>query len=300
MPIQMRPYHGDPADQLRIAGIVAAQPANCRHLADFPWRLSCPETTNGLNAAIWQAADGTAVAFAAWQMPWAALDIFIRPGPDQRKSEDAVFAWAQGRFRALDDERGSALPYWIEYRDDDPGRRDLGRSRGFDLDEHRYLQLACPLRDRAVSLMPSLPGGFSVRRLAGQPEAGTYAELHRAAFGTTSMTRAWREATLSTPQYLGKLDLVAVAADGTLAGFCIGWLDRARRIGQIEPLGVRPGYQGTGLSRALLAAVLDRLTEAGADTAIVEAAADNKRAIAAYQSAGFRRSADVLAVGRYV
>ena len=52
MTIQMRPYRGDPADQLRIAGIVAAQPANCRHLVDFPWRLSCPETTNGLNAAL--------------------------------------------------------------------------------------------------------------------------------------------------------------------------------------------------------------------------------------------------------
>lgn len=86
MTIQMRPYRGDPADQLCIAGILAARPASCRHLADFPWRLSWPESTNGLTAVSWQDAAGEAVAFAAWQMPWAALDIFIRPGPDERKS----------------------------------------------------------------------------------------------------------------------------------------------------------------------------------------------------------------------
>jgi GNAT superfamily N-acetyltransferase len=66
------------------------------------------------------------------------------------------------------------------------------------------------------------------------------------------MTRQWRERTLRAPLYQPGLDLVAVAPDGTLAGFCVGWHEPSRGIAQVEPAGVHPRYQRRGLARALL------------------------------------------------
>jgi len=60
--------------------------------------------------------------------------------------------------------------------------------------------------------------------VAGASEVQDYVELHRAVFESTNMTHAWRARTLGCLGYLHDLDLVAVAPDGRLAAFCIGWL----------------------------------------------------------------------------
>ena len=112
------------------------------------------------------------------------------------------------------------------------------------------------------------------------------------------MTGEWRARTTQMPQYRAELDLVAVADDGRLAGFVVGWLDRARSVGQVEPLGVHPEFARKGIGAALLGELLARFRDLGATVAQVEAERGNLAAIRAYQRAGFRAAHTVRAYGK--
>lgn len=147
-----------------------------------------------------------------------------------------------------------------------------------------------------VSVSP-LPAGFSIRPLGGEAEAAAYVALHRAVFESKSMTEQWRLHTLVHPAYLPDLDLVAVAPDGSLAGFCIGWLNKgagAEIGGQIEPLGIAEDYRKLGLGRCLLTEGLRRLETQGAEAIYVETDNYRDEAFLLYESVGYRVVQDVL------
>ncbi|HEY1389462.1 MAG TPA: GNAT family N-acetyltransferase [Ktedonobacterales bacterium] len=289
MTITRRPFRGV-ADIPRILDLVRAMPLSCRHIIDLPWRLSSPANHEERDAVYWEDPAGRVVGFAAWQYYWATLDFFILPGPKVQAAETALFAWADGRFRERDEERGYPLPYSVEYRDDDQQRLRLVESHGFtlDSDEDDYVLLEHPLAPLAP--VPPLPDGFALRPLHGEREVSAYAELHRAAFASASMTPEWRARTLLTPQYQADLDLVITAPDGTLAGFCVGWFEPSRRIAQVEPIGVHPRFQRLGLAHVLLLEILHRFKEHGAEQALVETNLDRSAARHAYESAGFRQT----------
>lgn len=271
----------------RVADLIRDMPPACRHVIDYPWRLSSPAINEGLDAVYWVNAGGQVVGFAAWQLYWAALDVYIAPGPEARVVEGELFAWADGRFRERDAERGRPLPYAAEFRDDDLERRRLVMAHGFLLNEHEsYVQLWHPLTDLAP--IPPPPLGFALRPLRGEAEGAAYAEAHRAAFESDSMTSAWRTRALRAPQYHSDLDLVISAPDGSIAAFCVGWYEPARRVAQIEPLGVHPRFRRLGLARILLLEMLRRFSARGAESAIVETDLERTAARRAYESVGFR------------
>lgn len=286
MPITMRSYR-DTRDLLAIVALVQTQPLKSRHVIDFPWRLSSPALYTGKDAQLWEDENGVLLGFAAWQLSWAALDFFIRPGSHSQETENAIFTWAAQRFCQLDQERGRPLPYWVEHRDDDTQRKAISERHGFLLDDdYSYVHMQCSLTEPLPE--PVLPPGFTIRPLQGQQEVAAYVALHRAAFESTSMTPAWRQRTLFMPQYISELDIVVVAPDGTLAGFCVGWLNVQRKVAQIEPIGVHPHYQRHGLGNALLREILRRFQAHGAHTTIVETESTRLPAQRAYQAVGFR------------
>lgn len=288
MSITRRPFRGV-ADMPRILVLVRAMPISCRHIVDLPWRLSSPAIHEGRDAVYWVDAMGRVVGFAAWQYYWATLDFFILPGPEAQTVESALFSWVEGRFRQRDEERGHPLPYSVEYRDDDQERLRLVESHGFTLDdEDDYVLLEHSLS--SVAPVPPLPDGFILRPLYGEQEAVAYAELHRAAFESVSMTAEWRARTLRAPQYLSDLDLVVCAPDGTLAGFCVGWFDPSRRVAQVEPMGVHPHFQRLGLAHILLLEMLHRFQRHGAEKGLVETNLDRSAARRVYESVGFRQT----------
>ena len=111
------------------------------------------------------------------------------------------------------------------------------------------------------------------------------------------MTVGWRRRTLRCPEYMPDLDLIAVAPDGLLAAFCVGWLDQHPAVGQrgqIEPMGVLEGFRGLGLGRAILLEALHRLYLCGANEVYVETDKQRNAAMELYRSAGFRVAQDVL------
>ncbi|GHO62362.1 hypothetical protein KSC_012540 [Ktedonobacter sp. SOSP1-52] len=298
MSITRSPFRGM-VDVPRILPLVAAMPLSSRHVVDLPWRLSTPRMQEGRDAVLWEDTLGQIVGFAAWQYYWAALDFFILPGPTAQQVEQDIFAWAEERFQELDAERGRPLPYWVEFRDDDLARRELVEARGYLLDEgDHYVALEHPLTD--LPLVPALPEGFTLRPLAGEQEVAAYAELHRAAFESTSMTPEWRARTLQMPQYRPELDIVVSAPGGELAGFCVGWLAPERGVAQIEPLGVHPRYQHLGLGRVLLLEMLHRFQAHGAEKGLVETNLERTAARKAYESVGFSQGHIVYHQGKWM
>lgn len=288
MSIRRRVFAGA-VDLPLVLDLIRVMPTACRHVLDFGWRLTAPAIAEGRDAVYWQDGDGRVAGLAAWQQAWATLDFYVGPGPDAGIVERGVFAWAGERFRERDAERGHRLPYAVEFRDDDHDRRALVVAHGFVRDvraSHVCLQ-------RRLDALPSpltVPDGFIIRSLAGAAEAAAYAEAHRAAFGSEAMTAPWRERTIGTPLHQPDLDLVAIAPDGTLAGFCVGWHDPARDLAQLEPVGVHPRYQRRGLSRALIAEILRRFKDRGASVALVETEPGPTAARAAYDAAGFSQA----------
>ena len=275
------------ADLPAIADLIATLPETTRHRIDLPWRLSSPTLLSSKDVRLWEAPDGSLAGFAAWQVWWATLDIYVRPGRYQQEVERAIFDWAAGRFRVLDAERGRPLPYWMEAREDDTTRLALLDRQGYTLDgDHAYVMMQRPLQDPLPD--PHLPPGFAIRPLAGLGEVEAYAAVHRRAFQSTSMTADWRARTLRMPQYRPELDLVAVAPDGRIAGFCVGWLAADGGAAQIEPLGVDPDFKERGLGTALLLAMFQRFKATGAKHAFVETESTRLPARHTYEAAGFR------------
>jgi mycothiol synthase len=298
MSITRRPFHGE-TDIIPIIDLVSTLPLSARHVIDLPWRLSTPAVYEAGNAVLWEDVEGHAVGFAVWQYYWAVLDFFILPGPHQQEVEADLFSWADGRFRVLDQERGRTLPYWVAFRDDDGGRRRLVHDHGFHFEEHDYYVLL-QHRLRDLPRTPVLPDGLTLRSLAGVREAGAYTALHSAAFESSSMTTEWRERTMRLPQYRSELDLVIVAPDATLAGFCVGWFSPEHHVAQIEPLGVHPNFRRLGLSRILLIEILHRFQEHGAISAFVETNIERAPAREAYQSVGFQQVHTIRSIGKWV
>jgi L-amino acid N-acyltransferase YncA len=121
-----------------------------------------------------------------------------------------------------------------------------------------------------------LPVGFLTRCVRGREEVEALVALHRAAFGTDHMDVEERLAMMSTPYYRRELDLVAVAPNGELAGFCVcGFEDRAQLVGYTDPIGTHPQYQRLGLGKAILAKGLTNLKNAGAQTARLGTSSEN-------------------------
>jgi GNAT superfamily N-acetyltransferase len=76
-------------------------------------------------------------------------------------------------------------------------------------------------------------------------------------------------AVMAAPVYHGDLDMVAVAADGSLAAFGLGWLDVESRSVLFEPVGTDPDHGRRGLARAVCAEILRAARDLGATQAVV-------------------------------
>ena len=95
----------------------------------------------------------------------------------------------------------------------------------------------------------------------------------------------WYRNVQRAPLYRRDLDLVAVAPDGELAGFCTVWFDEATRTAAFEPVGTHPAHQRKGLGKALLAEGLRRVQRLGATLTTV--GSYSHAAGALYASVGF-------------
>jgi ribosomal-protein-alanine N-acetyltransferase len=87
-------------------------------------------------------------------------------------------------------------------------------------------------------------------------------------------------------EYHGGTSLVA-ESNGRIAGFILGFKHTPLE-GRVFWLAVRPGFQGRGVGRRLLAAIMSIFRRIGAVSATLEVRISNKKAQSLYSLMGFR------------
>lgn len=94
---------------------------------------------------------------------------------------------------------------------------------------------------------------------------------------------------LKNPEFRPDLSVVAIAPDGTWAGFCDGYIPKDGNQGWINPVGTRRGYRKQGVARSMLQAVMQQLKTEGMETAMLYVDAENPSgARRLYESVGFQ------------
>ena len=309
MEYQLRAYAGE-ADLAAMTALAKAFPTTNLHVADLPYRFSSWALDDPENIAVWAdpngapGGDGALGGWAIMQTPFWTIDYACHPAA-AAALHSQILSWADARARLIVG-TPSGRPMWFVnvFTGQHDRIHDL-EAEGFasqaDVGENSWTKVLMRRWGQQPIPPSPLPAGFTIRPLGGEDEVAAYVTLHQAAFQSKNMTVPWRRRTLSRPEYVPGLDLVAVAPDGRLAAFCIGWLNQnspkgigTSITGQIEPLGVHEDFQHQGLGRCLLSEVLRRQQQQGAEWVYVET--DNYRdaAFALYTSMGFEVLEDVL------
>lgn len=289
--LRNRPY-ADPAD---LPALLALWPT-CRPTS---WQTDFPSPTDlsellatpaiAARARVWEDASGRVLAYALvddYDNLW-----FDRMPEVADSTVDEIVTWGVACVRRLTTPSGGLATLDTACRAEDHARIALLQRHGFTQQAVRTLHFTRSLTEPLPE--PALPAGYAIRPVAGVAEVAALVALHRAAFGTEHMTAAERLSWMRTPDYDPSLDLVAVAADGSLAAYCFCAIHReendlsGRQDGSTDPVATHPDHQGRGLARALLCAGMTLLRARGADRAILGTSSDNCAMQAAAGAAGY-------------
>ena len=239
-----------------------------------------------------------------------SADLWLKSTPSAAEDADrALVDWAERRSQELSLAAQLPVELLAMVDADRAARRELLRSRGFAIGRH-FARMRRPLGGAPSD--ESSPSGFSVRPLHASSELRPWVEALNAAFAdhwrfSAKLLDQARQFRDQDPNFRSDGDLVAVAPDGSLAGFC-QCVIRAnenkltgRREGWISLLGVVPAFRRIGLGRTLLMRGLQWLTTQGMTEAYLGVdAASPTGAFRLYESAGFTISHRRLAfVRRY-
>lgn len=283
-----------------MTAVVRAAPHTHLHVVDLPYRFCSWAFDDPANGALWYDSTGTVLAWAVLQSPFWAIDYALHPDAPTGTIH-TVLRWIGQRIQAVRETR-FARPMWFVNVFTDHIDTQVLESYGFVSQAHvrdnPWTKLLLHQDAAHLPARPALPQGLHIRPLNGQREVAAYVALHRAVFGSDSMTQAWRERTLQHPLYQPQLDLVLVDAADHLAGFCIGWYathgPQGQPSGQIEPMGIRADLRSRGLAKAVLLEAIHRLRAAGATSLFVETDTYRDSAFHLYQAAGFQVMREVV------
>lgn len=173
----------------------------------------------------------------------------------------------------------------------DTARLSLLRRRSYELDRKGkdFLYHACELDDR---LAPAVPHGYRLRTVA-PADLEARVELHRVVWAPSRVTLESFTKLQTVWPYRADLDCVVEAPDGSLAAYCLAWLDDENRVGELEPVGTHPDHRRRGLAAAVCRFALHRLRDEGATRGIVYSI-EGSDATALYESIGIREHARSL------
>jgi GNAT superfamily N-acetyltransferase len=117
----------------------------------------------------------------------------------------------------------------------------------------------------------ALPEGYRFRSLLDTTDQA-YIDGHRAAWSDTRPSpyrRELHDAVKKMPQFRPDLVTIALASDGTVASYCIGWVDEGSETLEIEPLGTHRDHRRNGLAHAVVKEVQRRAKANGAKRVLV-------------------------------
>lgn len=294
----MRPYAGD-ADYWRLRAFLSTvYRLNRRQERSWPpyrwdychWHVYPTVTEDAGDASVLLWEHGEALVAAAISEGWGDVWLQVHPAWRGEALETAMVTAAEEHLSAPRGD-GRVLTLWAHT--DDKLRQEIIRARGFargDRPEYdRWRDLADGPDGLPITSI-RVPDRYAVRALGGPQELPARSRLSSLAFAagrtTGSLDPAWYARQIQRqPLYRRDLDLVAVAPDGSLAGFATVWFDDENRSASFEPVGVAPEHRRRGVGRALMAEGLRRAHGLGATRAHVASFTQGAQAL--YQSVGF-------------
>ena len=224
---------------------------------------------------IWETEGGQ---IAAVLNPEGLGQVFPQVDPRFRsaKLEEEIIALAEERLAATG--KSGRRKVWLWTGSKDEMRQGILTHRGFQrVDEpHEQEVMHRRLLDEPLPDAPVVPG-YTVRALGDGLELleRCYASglgFHDDDIATARDNRdhpEWYHRIQSAPLYRRDLDLVAVAADGSIASFCTIWFDDVSRTACFEPVATVPAHRRRGLGKAVMIEGLHRLKRLGAKVAFV-------------------------------
>jgi mycothiol synthase len=282
--ISSRLYKGEKDFQTMLNLMVRVRPA--AHVKDYPAKVDIEENLAveeiRANTKLWFD-DGRPIGWAyvddgnnlRWELEKSYVDTvgaeMVVWGEDCTRSGKTL---AAGETSTLD----------ASCREDYQERLDFLSKHGFRQTENYSVQMKRNLSNPIPN--PELPQGYVIRPVKGIEEAEAIATTHRAAFGTDYMTTENRLIIMNSSEYDPTLDLLVIAPDGMIAGYCTCSTDPDGG-GYTDPVAVHPNYQRKGLSKALLLKGLQLLKERGMTFAQFTTSGDNISMQKAGEAAGF-------------
>lgn len=258
------------------------------HPGDLIWRYFLLTINDAPRQCIriWRAGD-EALGFA-WHDPRDGyVDWQAHPRARRLGLETEMIEWALMRHSASQSGRPPAerRPPFTGCCDTDMGRQAVLERHGFAREGNVFHHLTRALSDPLPEVR--LPAGFALRGLAGEHEHASRAAAHQSAFHPSRVSAAHYLRLMRLPGYAREMDVVAVAPDGRIAAFALGWVDPRAGVGVFEPVGTHADFRRMGLGRAVLIEGMRRMRARGCHTAFVMCEGDNAGVNQFYQSAGF-------------
>ncbi len=308
--ITMRPYRGE-TDLPLIVDLLEAceavdQLEQWTSIAELSLSFDEPSLNKERDLRLWEDANKL-IGFGRLDIPESGevvdgfIGFWIHPearGGGGSEIEKQIIAWAEERLRDVAQKRGLKAKLRSNSQDDRKDRITTLKRNGFTA-ERCFLNLSRSLAEPIPE--PFFPKGFTMRTVRGEEDAAAWVDLHNQSFIdhwnyhplTLESYKHWWG---NHPDYRPDLDLVAVAADGTLASCCFCCIypgdnsRTGRQEGWVAILGTRRGFRRLGLARAMLLSGLHYLKAAGMDTAKIGVDADNPLgARQLYESVGFQK-----------
>jgi mycothiol synthase len=220
----------------------------------------------GLRIRLWEDGDRLVAAIH----PEGQGNAHLQVHPDYRHLEEEMIAWAEANLAADGEDGVRTLNLFVN--DYDAGRRRLLAGRGYVEcawgGVTRYLRLG-----RQSLTTPRIPPGYTLRTARSRQslaDSQAVADLLNAAFGRTWHTAQEIQVFARlAPSYRPDMDLVAEAADGTLAAYVGIAYDPDNRLAIFEPVCTHPDHLRRGLAKTLMQEGLLRLRALGAQGACV-------------------------------
>lgn len=297
----LRPFRGE-EDLQPIGALLSAsqsvdrlvQPTTHERLRDD---LLKPTGGWRRDVGLWEReTDGQLMGFALiWSPPQDAIRdayFWFLIHPEARDSDlvDCAFAWAEERTRATS---GPDATLTVSASEDDRWRHQAISRFDFTIERY-FLRMRRDLQEPLPAI--TIPDGYAIRPIAGPEETEQWVDLFNSSWADhwehIDLTVDERRVEQSQESYRPDLDLVAVAPDGTFAGFCSGTVSRMDD-GQFQPwislVGTHAAHRRRGLARALIATAFSAFHAEGFKEAFLSVDADSPTSAGSvYEALGFR------------
>ena len=233
--------------------------------------------------ALWENADGRVVAVLNHN-GGSELRLHVHPHFRAVELENEMLAYAEDHYftTTKDGRRYVYLPIF----EDDAQRHELVQKRGFNKQagwgHHYHRDLDSPVPNATI------PRGYAIRSMGGAEEYPARSFASWRAFHNDEPDsnydgdHLWCANLQSAPLYRRDLDVVAIAPDGNIAGFCTCFYDDYTRSAVTVVVGVAVEHWRRGLGKAVITEALQRLHSMGCTR--VFSTAHEKPADALYNS----------------